>query len=119
LENAYITDSDMLVDEVELDRHVLRVLMLHRISGEVDHTDVVAVDKCGARERDVELLELLMELGHLGHAVGHSAILGLITGAGDNGLQLRGPGHEVGAQEHGVARGGSTRVRQSTKSTSV
>jgi hypothetical protein len=51
-----------------------------------------------------------MESGCLGDAVGHNTILGLAAGAGDDGLLLRGPGDEVGVQEHGVAGGGPVRV---------
>jgi hypothetical protein len=34
----------MLPDEVQVDLHMLRALMLHGISGEVDGADVVIVD---------------------------------------------------------------------------
>jgi hypothetical protein len=47
-------------------------------------------------ERDVRLLEQLMKLGHLSHVVVHSAVLGLSTREGDDGLPLRGSGDEVG-----------------------
>jgi hypothetical protein len=43
--------------------------MLHRIGGEVDRTDVVAVDKAGALEGVVELVEKLTQPGGLYHAV--------------------------------------------------
>jgi hypothetical protein len=84
--------------------------MLHKIGGEVDGADVVVVDEGGGLEGTVELVEELSQLGGLGHTVGHGAVLGLSTGARDDGLSLGGPGDEVGAQEHGVAGGGSTRV---------
>jgi hypothetical protein len=59
------------------------------------------------KARAINLLEQLTKPRCLGHVIGHSAILG----TGDNGLPLQGPGDEVGTQEHGVARGGPTRVR--------
>jgi hypothetical protein len=76
------------VNEVEVDLHVLRVLVLHRFGGEVDHADVVALDKCGMHEGAVELQEQLTEPRHISHAVSHSAILGLSTRAGDDRLLL-------------------------------
>jgi hypothetical protein len=82
-------------DEVEVDLHVLRVLVLHEVGGEVDRVDVVAVDKGGAREGAVELLKQLTEPDCLGYVVGHNAILGLSAGAGDDRLSLQGPGEEV------------------------
>ena len=49
----------MLADEVQVDLHMLCVLMLHKIGGEVDRADVVSVDERGALEGAVELLEKL------------------------------------------------------------
>jgi hypothetical protein len=89
---------------------MLRALMLHRIGGEVDGTDVVAVDEGGALKGAVELVEELAHPGGLRHAVGHSAVLGLGVGAIDDGLPLGGPGDEVGAQEHGIAGSRPARV---------
>jgi hypothetical protein len=78
--------------------------MLHGIGGEVDCADVVAVDEGGALEGTVELVEELSQPGGLCHAVGHDAVLGLSTGARDDGLPLGGLEDEVGAQEHGRNR---------------
>lgn len=39
------------------DLHVLRVLKLHGINGEVDRVDIVALDDSGMLEGDVKLLE--------------------------------------------------------------
>jgi hypothetical protein len=87
----------MLADEMKIDFHMFRALMLHKIGGEVDRADAVVVNEGGAIEGAVELLQKLADLGGLGHAVGHNAILGLSVGAGDDELPLRGPGDEVGA----------------------
>jgi hypothetical protein len=50
VENENIGDNDTLTDEMEIDLHMLRALMLHRISGEIDRADVVHVNEggCGA-----------------------------------------------------------------------
>jgi hypothetical protein len=109
-ENPNVTGDDTLADEVQIDLHVLRVLMLHGVGGEVDYADVVAIDEGGVLEGTVELVEELSQPGGLCHAVGHGAVLGLSTGARDDGLPLGGLGDEVGAQEYGVTGGGSTRV---------
>jgi hypothetical protein len=82
------------LDEVQVDLHVLRVLMLHEIGGEVDRADVV-VDEGVTLEGATKLLEKLAQLGGLCHAVGHSAVLGLDAGARDDGLSLGDPGDEV------------------------
>jgi hypothetical protein len=36
--------GDTLADEVEVDLHVLRALMLHGVGGEVDHAEVAIVN---------------------------------------------------------------------------
>jgi hypothetical protein len=109
-ENANISDSDTLTDEVEVDLHLLHVLLLHGIGGEVDRTDVVAIDEGGTCEGAVQLMKKLTEPGILGHTIGHNVILGLSAWAWDDELMLRGPGDEVGAPKHGVAGGALTRV---------
>jgi hypothetical protein len=98
------------MDEVQVDIHVLLALMLHGIGGEVDRTDVVAVDEGGALKGTMELVEELSQLGGLCHTVGHGAVLGLSAGARDDRLPFGGPRDEVGAQEHGVTGGGPARV---------
>jgi hypothetical protein len=72
----------------KVDLHVLRTLMLHEIGGQVNRTDVVAVDECGALEGAVELLEKLAQLGGLCDVVGHHAILGLYAGVRDDVCRL-------------------------------
>ena len=83
---------------MQIDLHVLRALMLHGIGGEVDHADVVAVDEGGALKGAMEFVEQLAQPGGLCHAIGHGAVLGLCTGARDDGLPLGGLGDEVGAK---------------------
>jgi hypothetical protein len=100
----------MLADEVQVDLHVLRMLMLHEIGGEVDGADVVAVDKGGALKGTVELVEELAHPRGLRHTIGYNAVLGRCAGAVDDELPLGGLGDEVGAQEHGIAGSGPTRV---------
>jgi hypothetical protein len=96
---------------MQVDLHVLRVLMLHGIDGEVDRANVVAIDEGGALEGVVELMEKLAHPGGLCCVVGHSVVLGLCAVAGDNGLPLGSPGDEVGTEEHGVTGGGPVSVR--------
>jgi hypothetical protein len=56
-ENPNVTSSDTLADEVQVNLHVLRALMLHGIGGEVDRADVVAVDEGGALKGTAKLSE--------------------------------------------------------------
>ena len=45
MEDADRTNGDLFTHEVEVDFHVLGVLMLHGVGREVDGADVVAVDE--------------------------------------------------------------------------
>jgi hypothetical protein len=76
---------------------MLGPLVLHRVGGEVDRADVVAVDQRAPGEWTVKLGEELPEPGSLRHAVGHGTVLRLGTRAGDDRLALRRPGHQVAA----------------------
>jgi hypothetical protein len=85
------TDGDTFPDKVEVNHNMLGTLMLHRVGGEVDGTDVVAVDQSGPRRRRLELLEKLAESGDLGDHVGDGAVLSLGARAGDHMLTLGEP----------------------------
>jgi hypothetical protein len=66
--------------------------LLEGVGGEVDCVDVVQLHK--------------QKPACLCHAIGHDAVLRLSTQMRDNVLALRGPGDEVVAQKHCVARSG-------------
>jgi hypothetical protein len=110
VENTNITGGHTLTDEVKVDLHMLRALMLHGTGGEVDRVDVVAIDEGGTLEGAMQLLEKLAKLGGLDHTAGHSAVLSLSAESQDDGLPLHGLGDDVGTQEHGVTKSGSARV---------
>ena len=89
MEYPNIADGDAISDEVEIDLHMLGPLVLHRVGGEVDGADIVAVDQRAPGEGTVELGEELAEPRSLRHAVGHGTVLRLDTRAGDDRLALR------------------------------
>jgi hypothetical protein len=97
------TRMSLLTDKVEINLNMLSALMLNRVGGEIDSTDVVAVDQSGQWQGVVNLY-------HICHVVNHDAVPRLSTRTGDDVLMVRGPGDEVVAQEHCVARSGPTSV---------
>jgi hypothetical protein len=105
-DNVNVIGGDTLADEVKVNLHVLRALMLHGIGQEVDRVDVIVVDESGALEGAVELLEKPAELGGLGHAVSHNTVLGLSVRVRNDGLPLGDPGDKVGTQKHSVTGSG-------------
>jgi hypothetical protein len=76
-----VADGHIVADEVQVDLHMLGPLVLHRVGGEIDGADVVAVDERAPGEGAVKLSQELAELSGLGHAVGNGAVLRLSTGA--------------------------------------
>jgi hypothetical protein len=44
MENPNLTKGDTLLNKVEINLNMLRALMLDRIGGDVDGTDVVAIN---------------------------------------------------------------------------
>jgi hypothetical protein len=95
MEDADLTDGNLLSDKMKINLHMLDVLMLNGVGGEVHGVDIVAVDKCAPRRRGLELVELLTQPAGLSHAVGNGTILGLSAGAGDDGLPLSRPRNQV------------------------
>jgi hypothetical protein len=53
IENANISDGDMVADEVEINLNMLGVLMLDGVGGEVDRADVLILDQGDSRQRMV------------------------------------------------------------------
>ena len=45
MEHTDGTDGNLLTNKVEIDLNMLRSLVLHGVGGEVDCTDIVAVDQ--------------------------------------------------------------------------
>jgi hypothetical protein len=95
MEDADLTDGNLLSDKMKINLHMLSVLMLNGVGGEVHGANIIAVDKCAPRWRGLELVEQLTQSGGLSHAVGNDMILGLSAGAGDDGLPLGRPGNQV------------------------
>jgi len=57
MENSNVTKGNLLSNKMEVDLNMLRPLMLHRIAGEIDSTDVVAIDQGSTARGALELNE--------------------------------------------------------------
>jgi hypothetical protein len=111
MEDVDLTDGNLLSDEIKINLHMLRALMLNGVGGEVHGADVVTVDESAARWRSLELMQELAQLGGLSHTVGDGMVLGFDTGVGDDSLPLGRPGDQVVPEEHDIARRGAMSVR--------
>jgi CBS domain-containing protein len=111
MEDANLTDGNLLSDEMKINLHMLRALMLNGVGGEVHDTDVITVDESATRWRSLELMQELAQPGSLSHTIDDGMILGFGAGAGDDNLPLGRPGDQVVPEEHGIARHGVTSVR--------
>ena len=95
MEYLNIADGDSVAHEVQVDLHMLRLLMLDGVGGEIHGADIVAVDERALGERAVELRQKLSKPGRLRYAVSDSTVLRLGTRAGDNRLPLGRPGDRL------------------------
>jgi hypothetical protein len=111
MEDVDLTDGNLLSDEMKINLHMLRALMLNGVGGEVHGTDVVTVDESAARWRSLELMQELAQPGGLSHTIGDDTVLGFGAGVGDDSLPLGRPGDQVVPEEHGIARRGAMSVR--------
>jgi hypothetical protein len=57
MKNSNMTKSNLLSNKMEIDLNVLRPLMLHRITGEVDSTDVITIDQSSTARRALKFKE--------------------------------------------------------------
>jgi hypothetical protein len=103
MEDADLTNGNLLSDKMKINLHMLGALMLNRVGGEVHNADIITVDKCAPRRQGLELVEQLTQPSDLSHVVGNDMILSLSAGAGDDGLPLGRPGNQVVPQEHRIA----------------
>jgi hypothetical protein len=62
---------------VEVDLDMLGALVLTRVGGEVDGTNIVIVDECALHQWFVELLKSLPQPACLGYTIGNCPILSL------------------------------------------
>jgi hypothetical protein len=111
MEDMDLTDGDLLSDKIEINLHMLGVLMLNKVGGEVHDANIVIVDKCASRWRTLELMEQLAQPGGLSYAISDSVVLSLGVGLEDDHLSLDRPGHQVVPQEHRIVRHRATSVR--------
>jgi hypothetical protein len=103
MNDADLTDGNLLLDKMKINLHMLCALMLNEVGEEVHDVDVVIVDKGAPRRQDLELVEQLSQPSGLSHAVGNSTILSLNAGARDDGQPLGRPGNQIILQEHRIA----------------
>jgi hypothetical protein len=59
MENPNTAKCNLLTHKVNIELNMLRTTMVHRVGGEVDRADVIAVDKSGLVNITKQLLEQL------------------------------------------------------------
>ena len=79
MQDTKITSSNSLPNDVKIDLNVFSALMLNRVGGHVNCTDVIAVQQCGTPEGSMQLQKKLAQPGGLSNSIGHRAILGFST----------------------------------------
>jgi hypothetical protein len=103
MDDADLTDGNLLSDEMKINLYMLRALMLNEVGGEVHDTDVVTVDESVAQWQSLDLMQELAQPGGLSHTIGDGTVLSFGAGAGDDSLPLDRPGDHVVPKEHDIA----------------
>jgi hypothetical protein len=83
VEDTNVLDGNALINKMKINLNMLGVLVLNGLGGEVDGTDVVAVDQSGPWQRTVQLHKQLSNATRFYHVVGHSAVLHFVARTGD------------------------------------
>jgi hypothetical protein len=102
MEDADFTDGNLLTNEMKIYLDMLHAVILNRVGGEVDNTNVVIVDEIDLAQGTMEFLEQLLRPSGHGHTVG-GTIFFLNTRAEDGDLTLGRPGDQVVPKKHHVA----------------
>ena len=110
MQNPNLTEGNMLPNKVEINPNVLRALMLDRIGGEVDSTDVVTIDQGGSAERTAKLLQKLSQPASFSYPICNSPIFSFCTGPRHCRPMLGRPGDKIVPEEHRITRGRSASV---------
>jgi hypothetical protein len=72
MEHPNLSQSNLLVDKVDVDLNMLRATMMDRVSGHVDSADIVTVNNCRRRDGCMKLLKQLTQPTGLSHSVRNS-----------------------------------------------
>jgi hypothetical protein len=111
MEDADLTEGNLLSDEMKINLHMLRKLMLNEVGEEVHDANVIIVDESAVRWQSLELMQELAQPGGFSHTIGDGMVLDFGVGAGDDSLPLGRLGDQVVPEEHRIARHGATSVR--------
>ena len=65
MQDTHITEGDALSNEVEINLDMLRTLMLNRVRGEINRTNIVTIDNGSRGDRKYEVPEARPQHGQL------------------------------------------------------
>ena len=95
MQDTDFTKGDSLSDEVEVNLNMLGSLMLNWVGGEVNGTDIIAVDHCSTTEWAVKLYQKLAQPAGFGDSIRDCSIFRLCTGSRHCRLTLGRPGDAI------------------------
>jgi hypothetical protein len=105
------TEGDSFSNEVQVNLDMLRALVLDEVGGEVDNTDIVTINNCGAAKRTSKFLQKVTQPTGLSDSIRNSVIFSLCTRLGHCRLTLGQPRNEIVPEKHRMTRCGFAGVR--------
>jgi hypothetical protein len=90
---------------------MLGALVLDEVGGEVDNTDIVTINNCGAAKRTSKFLQKVTQPTGLSDSIRNSVIFSLCTRLGHCRLTLGQPRNKIVPEKHRMTRCGFTGVR--------
>ena len=89
--NFNITNSHLVSNKMKIDLNMFRSLVLHRIGGHVDGTDIVTIDQRSMAKWSLEFTKKLTQPRNFCHSISNGVIFSFSTGAGDSVLSFGRP----------------------------
>lgn len=106
-----LSQSHFVTNKVYVNHDVLGALMLNRVVGQVDDTNIVIINKGASERRIKELTQEIVEPISLSNNISHVAILSFGTGSRNRTLSFGRPGEKVGAKKNTIPRSGAASGR--------
>jgi hypothetical protein len=104
VKNTDITNGNSLTHKVEIYLNMFCALVLNRIGGEINCTDVITINQSTLGQRAIEFMQQLAQPASVNNSIFHCMVFSSCTGPRNYILALGGPGNEIATNEDPIRK---------------